>query len=198
MNRREQKEYTKRILTDSAIKLFKQNGFQSTTVQQITDLAGVAKGTFFNYFQSKESVLHSIGISQIAFLESYYRENIDGKKSASENLRMLFHELAIKNENYGPNLILSTFQIWFSQLQFQEEESVQARRFSEIISAFIKKGQQQGEFKHTINPFSYTRVILNSYFGTLLYWVRNHSTNSLTALIEEMIDSYLSGIIKEK
>src|SRR5882762_7731531 len=44
----------------AALDLFAQKGFTSTTVEQITEAADVGKGTFFNYFPSKEHVLLSL------------------------------------------------------------------------------------------------------------------------------------------
>ncbi|MCI0415720.1 TetR/AcrR family transcriptional regulator [bacterium] len=57
-SRRERKaEATRRRLYDSAIRLFQQQGYESTTVQDICNVADTAKQTFFNYFPSKEHIL---------------------------------------------------------------------------------------------------------------------------------------------
>ena len=46
---------------DAAEKLFLEQGVAPTTVEQITDGAGVAKGTFYLYFSSKEDILSALG-----------------------------------------------------------------------------------------------------------------------------------------
>ena len=65
-----QRTYSKRIdnkqlrkenLYLAAVTLFRQRGFDETRVEEITRAAGVAKGTFFNYFPTKEDVLLYIG-----------------------------------------------------------------------------------------------------------------------------------------
>ena len=48
-------------LMDAAEKLFLEQGVAPTTVEQITDGAGVAKGTFYLYFSSKEDILSALG-----------------------------------------------------------------------------------------------------------------------------------------
>lgn len=55
--REKQKSRLRALLFSTALELFKKQGFEQTTMQQIADAAGVAKGTFFNYFSSKEDVL---------------------------------------------------------------------------------------------------------------------------------------------
>ena len=44
-------------LYEAAVTLFREQGYEHTTVDQITRRAGVAKGTFFNYFPTKDAVL---------------------------------------------------------------------------------------------------------------------------------------------
>jgi len=58
LTRRERKkEETKERIFNAAMKLFKARGFEETTIEEITEKADVAKGTFFNYFPRKEEVL---------------------------------------------------------------------------------------------------------------------------------------------
>ena len=51
------REQTHRRLLSAAERLFRGQGFDATTVEEIADAADVAKGTFFNYFSSKELLL---------------------------------------------------------------------------------------------------------------------------------------------
>src|SRR6266404_3794625 len=53
---RRREETLQRILSE-AVRLFEKQGYTSTTVEQITEAADVGKGTFFNYFPSKDHVL---------------------------------------------------------------------------------------------------------------------------------------------
>src|SRR5712692_4463898 len=53
----------------AALELFAQKGFVETTVEDITEAADVGKGTFFNYFPSKDHILLAFGEMQLAKLE---------------------------------------------------------------------------------------------------------------------------------
>ena len=52
----EKKEEKEKKLLDSAFSLFTEKGFKNTTIQEIVDKAGVAKGTFYLYFKDKYEV----------------------------------------------------------------------------------------------------------------------------------------------
>jgi AcrR family transcriptional regulator len=194
MKRKEQKEYTKQLIFNSAVKLFKKQGFQNTTVQQITDHAGVAKGTFFNYFHSKESVLHLVGQSQLKLLHAFYKEAIDSSESIEENLYKLFKFMAIKNEEYGPILLLSIFHISTVVKDFQISETRLASEFRSILNSLIEEGKKRGEFSEQANAPRIAKMIVNSFFGTLFYWVHHSEVESLPALLSDVMASYITVI----
>src|SRR5215469_11066558 len=54
--RDENKEKTKRAILDAALKLFAEKGFYNTTTKAISRKAGIAEGTLFNYFETKEDL----------------------------------------------------------------------------------------------------------------------------------------------
>src|ERR1700745_1348074 len=56
-------------LFGAALKLFAQKGFVETTVEDITNVADVGKGTFFNHFPSKDHILLAFGEMQLAKLQ---------------------------------------------------------------------------------------------------------------------------------
>ncbi|WP_053436661.1 TetR/AcrR family transcriptional regulator [Sporosarcina globispora] len=192
MKRKEQKEYTKQLIFKSAIDLFKKQGFQKTTVQQITDHAGVAKGTFFNYFHSKESVLHLVGQSQLNLLHVFYEDIINSSESIEENLYRLFKFMAHRNEEYGPILLLSIFHISTVVKDFQIFETQLASEFRAILTSLIEEGQNRGEFRKQANTLCIAKMIVNSFFGTLFYWVHHSEQESLPVLLHDVMASFIS------
>src|SRR5438552_2927819 len=54
----------------ASLELFAQKGFAETTVEDITEAADVGKGTFFNYFPSKDHILLAFGEMQLGKLEA--------------------------------------------------------------------------------------------------------------------------------
>ena len=67
--RERKKEITRQALLQAAIKLFGDRGFQGTRVEDITDRVDLAKGAFYNYFDSKETLLAELILEGIELLE---------------------------------------------------------------------------------------------------------------------------------
>ena len=68
--RETRKRETRRALHDAALRLAMENGFQATTVAEISAAAGVSPRTFFGYYASKEAALYGPLEDLIAILES--------------------------------------------------------------------------------------------------------------------------------
>src|SRR5262252_8617548 len=73
----------------SALDLFARKGFADTTVEDITEAADVGKGTFFNYFPSKDHILLAFGEMQLAKLEAAIEEAQRTNEPMPEFLRAL-------------------------------------------------------------------------------------------------------------
>ena len=79
-----QREQTKQIIAETSIALFKQKGYVNVTIDEITKKVGIGKGTFYNYFLSKNEVLlywfevkfNAIGADEIASEQRTVRENL--------------------------------------------------------------------------------------------------------------------------
>src|SRR5271157_2707805 len=65
---------TRERLFRAALRLFAERGYLETTVEDITNAADVGKGTFFNYFPTKEHVLATFGDERVAVIERAYKE----------------------------------------------------------------------------------------------------------------------------
>src|SRR5712691_11069271 len=73
----------------AALVLFGKKGYAETTVEDITEAADVGKGTFFNYFPTKEHILMAFGEMQLAKLEAIVRDAKQSGLPMQEVLRIL-------------------------------------------------------------------------------------------------------------
>src|ERR1700719_2653944 len=81
---------TRERLFRAALRLFAEQGFAETTVEDITNAADVGKGTFFNYFPSKEHILIAFSDMQLGKLERFVETARNGK----EPMRAFFRTMS--------------------------------------------------------------------------------------------------------
>src|SRR5579875_4037053 len=87
------KAQTRERIYRAALRLFAQRGLASTTVDEIVAAADVAKGTFFNYFHSKEEIFAFFIEIQLSKVVRAVEEVQRGKHSIQDVLRKAFERL---------------------------------------------------------------------------------------------------------
>src|SRR5215813_2237009 len=80
---------TRERLFRSALALFAKKGFAETTIEDITKAADVGKGTFFNYFPSKDHILLAFGEMQLEKLRTAVEESKQTGMPMTDFLRSL-------------------------------------------------------------------------------------------------------------
>ncbi len=90
LSRRERKKLeTHEALLEAALTLFREKGYDETTVEEITERADVAKGTFFNYFPSKEELLGEAAAWRVEQLRAALAVSLGAPASPVGRIKLL-------------------------------------------------------------------------------------------------------------
>jgi len=176
----------------AALALFAKKGYLETTVEDITEAIDVGKGTFFNYFPSKDHILLGFAETQLAKLELIVREILNSSLPMRESLRGLVHrmtEAPIQN----PAVVRALLQAHLSSPVVREEMFRLHRAHQKLIGGMLRHGQQRGEIRRDLDPEDLAQVFRQSIFGTLLFWSLVGDA-SLTARIEQSMTVLWGGI----
>src|SRR5579863_2334647 len=111
---------TRERLFRAALDLFARKGFTETTVEDITEAADVGKGTFFNYFPSKDHILLAFGEMQLAKLEAAVAEVRTSGASMPEFLRSLGLRMTQEPVRH-PGIIRTLLQAYLSSTPVRTE-----------------------------------------------------------------------------
>ncbi len=114
---REIREERKAHLIDTALKMFADEGYHSTTISKIAREAGISKGLIYNYFESKEELLSAVMSRSMEEISRFFDPNKDGYLSEEEFewfIRKIFAEIKEK---------LSFWRLFY-QLLMQKEVRV--------------------------------------------------------------------------
>jgi len=196
INRRERRsaELRERLFR-SALALFASKGYAETTVEDITEAADVGKGTFFNYFPSKEHILMAFGEMQLAKLESVINEAQKSDRPMPEVLRTLvlrMTEEPIRN----PAIVRALLQANLTSVPVRGEMLRIHDQNRRLISRLIRHGQERGEIRTDMPAEEIAQVWRQIVFGTLMFWSLV-GDETLVARIETAIRLLWGGIGKK-
>jgi len=169
LSRRERKkEETKERICKAAFALFKRQGVEATTVDEICEKADVAKGTFFNYFPHKEAVFGYLGEEWFAQAQAESVEILKRPGKVGPHLIALFSELASFHEQ-EPALAKYVVSEWMENDHTGLDEM--CRRWDELALQLIKKLQTNGELRPDEPTERLTRILQDIHQGTILEYV---------------------------
>jgi AcrR family transcriptional regulator len=153
----------------AALGLFAQHGFADTTVEEITNAADVGKGTFFNYFPSKDHILLAFAEMQLGKLQAI----IENLRTTNEAVPQFFRTLAVRmTEEPGrnPSIVRAMLLANLSSTPVREGMRVNQARGHKLLTEFVAIGQERGEVRNDLSAGDIAQVFRQTVFGTLLVW----------------------------
>jgi AcrR family transcriptional regulator len=153
----------------AALQLFARKGFAETTVGDITEAADVGKGTFFNYFPSKDHILLAFGEMQLGKLEEAVAMAHTTKEPMPQFLRSLGVRMT-QEPTRNPEIIRALLQAYLSTTPVREAMLDLQKRVHALHSQMIRLGQERGEIRSDLPAEEIAYVFRQTIFGTLLIW----------------------------
>jgi AcrR family transcriptional regulator len=169
-----------------ALDLIAERGLANVTVEDITEAADVGKGTFFNYFTSKDHVLGVIAEIQLSRVRAAALKAAEGRLSVRAGLRQLVHRLA-EEPGRSPRLaraLISSFLASENVRTILKRNMLEGRK---TIARIIALGQERGEIDRRLNKDKTALQFLQMALGTVLLW----SLHEEPALAGWMENSFL-------
>ena len=192
MGRRERhKTDVRNRLLRAAFELFGTRGFQATTVEDITQAADVAKGTFFNYFPTKEMMLTQMSEHRLDILRPALAE----ARQEGASARTLLHRLLLAmvdepGRSRGMARCMLLGPLSGAPLGRVAEKTVAHAR--QILSEIISIGQQRGEIRRDRAATELAGLFQQAYFGVLYLWVV-HPNLKLSRCLETTFEQFWAG-----
>jgi AcrR family transcriptional regulator len=169
LSRRDRKKQeTRRRIFEAAVALFREKGFEETTVDEITLKADVGRGTFFNYFPRKESVLAYLSEEKLELAEEGANELLTANAPMRQKLVELFlHAVSA----YEQDLELSRFVFaeWMKR-GFAPTREVEAR-WQRIQQALFAQGRANGEIRADVSDARAEGLLSGVYVTTIFEWL---------------------------
>jgi AcrR family transcriptional regulator len=171
-------------LYQAALDLINDRGFQATTVKDITEAADVGKGTFFNYFPTKEHFWLMYYENQQKIFEEAQRAVGEGGESVRQAIKKLMWRMSAKPT---PALVHSFLLAMFANQSVAAIVIPQLYKNRQRFEALLTIGQKRGEVRRDKTPAELARTLHEIGFGTTLFW-SFRPTVPLDTLLEANLD----------
>lgn len=168
---------TRERLYRAALALFAERGYMATTVEDITESADVGKGTFFNYFPTKEHVLATYGAERIAAVERSLEEARAGRRPVLEVLADLAADLAGQSSQ-SPDLLRAIYAAHASCAPVRAELQKRLKHSWELMTEIVALAQERGEVRRDVPAAELGRLIQTIFMGVTLAWSLNPASSA--------------------
>lgn len=158
-----------RLISDAALKVFRDLGYARTRMVDISEAAGIGKGTLYEYFKNKADIL------RFAF-EQYFSGFIEGalwamsdEKGPSDRLLSLVEFSLNHTDEWEDHC--AVYVDYFGEARTEKDDFFSLARIYEetrsILKTLIQEGQQAGEMDAELNPEATAEILLSLFDGII-------------------------------
>lgn len=193
--REEKKQRNKQAIVEAAISLFSAHGYENTSIEQIAKAAGVGKGTFYSYFQTKNDLIKVFCEYE---LEKIHQELVKrSNKDASILEQMLtiymteFHHVT-QNREFG--------RLYMRESVFPTDSDIQDNletedKYFQLLFPILQKGQERGELRKDVELLYMTAHFYSLYIMIISAWYTGRiSTDEVEPAMELLFRQVLEGL----
>ncbi len=178
----------------AAIKVFAGKGYFNSKVADIAGEAGIADGTVYLYFKSKDEILHSIFERAMAEFIAEGKKELAELAAAEERLRRIA-ELHLERLGADRELAI-VFQVELrGSTKFMQEFSAAGfAEYLDIIRQTIEDGQKSGAFRKDLKPVVAAKILYGALDEMVTNWILSNRSYPLAPMAGEVLKIYFGGI----
>lgn len=187
-------DITKRNIFDTAIKLFAEKGYSETSVEEITAVTGIAKGTLYYHFAKKEDIFNFLIEEGMKLLKNSIEIKTAKEDNAIDKLRAIILIQIKTTVRYEELITLVLSQMWG-----KKERNLMCQKYVFEYIGIIEKVLIEGMKKGEIRDLDH-ETVATSIFGiicsSLTYKMRVGNEIKVEETCDKFFDSILKGIKK--
>ena len=190
-----QNEEIRKKLLDVGVSMFLDQGYHGTGIQEVVDKAGIPKGSFYNYFKSKED----FGSKTIIYFAEQFNEFLnviakDSEKDAYSAINRFFNDFidTYEKKNCKDGCLIGNFAAEISDTSELNRVTMSKcmNEWRDILGLVLLRAQEQGKIRDDIQALELADFLLNSIEGSLLRMKLQTNTEPLKQL-KEMFLKYV-------
>ena len=181
-------------IIEAAVRVFARNGYYNSRVSDIAREAGVASGTIYLYFKTKEEILVSLFREKMAAWVAYVREAIADESDPVAKIRRLvaLHFSVLEKDP----ALAEVVQVELRQGHkfFRGASAHEVSAYFELIGSVLEEGQAAGVFRDDVLVNVATKVLFGAMDQMATSWVLGKRKYRLTEAAEAVATVFLRGV----
>ncbi len=179
---------TKKRIIESAKKLFAEQGYQKTTVMDISRQAGLSEAALYDYFKGKEDLLLTIPDLWVAELIGGLEEQLFGINGAFNKLRKYLWWY-LKRVEASPLDAKIVYLFLKTNANFMKTDVyANVRAFYGYLIDIFEEGKRSGEMKSELNPYIARDIFVGTMDHIVTRWLLKDRSYPLFENLEELFD----------
>jgi TetR/AcrR family fatty acid metabolism transcriptional regulator len=182
------------LILGAARRVFARSGYFSSKVADIASEAGIADGTVYLYFKSKDEILHSIFDRAMEQFIGEGRRELAKLDSAVDRLRKIA-ELHLERLGADRDLAV-VFQVELrgSIKHMQEFSAAGFAEYLDIIRETVETGQKSGDLRGDVKPITAAKILYGALDEMVTNWVLSSRKYNLAPMAGEVLKIFLDGM----
>lgn len=192
--RKIKKVRTREKILEVAADLFSKKNYHEVMMDDIARLTDIAKGTVYNYFESKEELYFTIMSIKLNNLNFSLKEKISGEISCIESLHSFVIHLYMFMMKYPSFFLMYQKEYLNAENDFCEQLKVQNEELKSILKGILRRGIRESQFRNIDEELA-VKLILGSIFGAVQRGIANdYSGHTLAEEREKLFDFVLHAL----
>jgi AcrR family transcriptional regulator len=192
--RERKKARLRQQIIETAIRLFRKQGYEKTRIDDIVKILEISQPTFFRYFPSKDAVLRDVGKRGFECIAERLKSELSTKADTTERLHRLYHAMALEAETDRPlwkAVVLSGAMDPVRSPEVRGVEGVAISRLREILA----QGQERGEITSAFPVVHLAEFMEALYHTVVRQWtVDLTGPHKLTERVDSAVEFFLRGV----
>jgi AcrR family transcriptional regulator len=193
--RQQRADETRARLFAAAVELFKKHGYHATTVDRIAAHAGVAKGTFFVHFPSKDAVISELVRMQTDAARAARATALGSGKGPIEAMRaavLTLAEYASKSRSISRGVLAAS-------VDSQDAGGQASTLFDEVFGDMrvdAEAAKKAGLLLPHVDPSTLAAQLMASYLGAVLHFASSPKAKPLMEIVAPLVDASVAGALR--
>ncbi len=178
----------------AGIRVFAHNGYFNSKVADIAREAGVADGTVYLYFKSKEEILHSIFDRSVDEAVAEARKQLETIADPREKLRKIASMHLERLESDRDLAVVFQVELRGSTKFMEEFSAAGFAEYLALIRSTFEEGQRAGVFRAELNATVVSKILFGALDEMATNWILSKRRYRLAPMADQVLDIFLNGV----